>query len=288
MIMNKNKETRSAILCGGCFIEYENQLLFLRHNANKFQENNWGIPGGKIEKGELLIEGVIREVFEETGIILSAQQLLEVGQVNIDYAEKIYIFHMFAVRITKKPKIQLNATEHEEFKWVTFEEASQLPLITGGLEVMDSYEQFMKIHGKRVKNRTGVYGIAVQDQKMLFTKKMSGPYEGLFDLPGGGLEFGESVEEALKREFKEEVALQFDKMDWVQNLTYSGLYSTNPLLHFFQVGLIYRVFDFRPIPHVIAEDEHVWLSIIHLSLDQLTPFAQKSVEWFRTNHPSYA
>lgn len=50
----------------------------------------------------------------------------------------------------------------------------------------------------------GVYGICIQDSKVLCIKKARGPYTGLFDLPGGGIEFREPLEACLERELWEE------------------------------------------------------------------------------------
>lgn len=50
----------------------------------------------------------------------------------------------------------------------------------------------------------GVYGVIIQNNKMLLIKKARGPYTGLYDLPGGGQERGESFHETLAREIKEE------------------------------------------------------------------------------------
>lgn len=50
--------------------------------------------------------------------------------------------------------------------------------------------------------RPGVYGILIQDEKILLTKQWDG-----WDFPGGGIKLGETVHEALMREFKEETGL---------------------------------------------------------------------------------
>ncbi|WP_420493492.1 NUDIX domain-containing protein [Rossellomorea marisflavi] len=47
----------------------------------------------------------------------------------------------------------------------------------------------------------GVYGIYAKDGKLLVILKNGGPYIHRFDLPGGSLEDGESLNEAMKREF---------------------------------------------------------------------------------------
>ncbi len=53
----------------------------------------------------------------------------------------------------------------------------------------------------------GVYGIYFKNDEVLVIKKGRGPYKGLYDLPGGRIEFGEKIEETLRREFEEEVGI---------------------------------------------------------------------------------
>jgi ribosomal protein S18 acetylase RimI-like enzyme len=67
--------------------------------------------------------------------------------------------------------------------------------------------------------RTGAYGVATQNGKILLITQQSGPYQGKFDLPGGRIEFGETIEETLRREFYEEVSMHFESMKFLCNLT---------------------------------------------------------------------
>ncbi len=45
-------------------------LLIKRSEREEIHEGLWDIPGGKIETGETLWEGLVREIYEETGIKL--------------------------------------------------------------------------------------------------------------------------------------------------------------------------------------------------------------------------
>ena len=54
----------------------------------------------------------------------------------------------------------------------------------------------------------GAYGLIIKDDNIVLIKKVGGPYDGKLDLPGGTIEFGETPEDALKRELKEEVGIE--------------------------------------------------------------------------------
>lgn len=128
-------------------------------------------------------------------------------------------------------------------------------------------------------SRLGAYGIAVRQGLLLLTTKMSGPYEGLLDLPGGAIEFGESPEQALKREFEEEVAMAFSSVALCANLSFSGEISTATKQYtFHHIGLVYLVHNITEIPHGVAQDLFQWHKIACLQLGALTPFAQEALQ----------
>ncbi len=70
-------------------------------------------------------------------------------------------------------------------------------------------EEINQKYGKKLRVR--VCGVLIEDEKVLLVHHRSlGAENSLWAPPGGGMEYGESAEAALKREFKEEVNLEID------------------------------------------------------------------------------
>jgi mutator protein MutT len=61
---------------GGVVIDHGRALLIRRGHPPL--EGKWSIPGGALEVGETILEGVRRELEEETGIIVRVLDLIEV------------------------------------------------------------------------------------------------------------------------------------------------------------------------------------------------------------------
>lgn len=59
----------------------------------------------------------------------------------------------------------------------------------------------------------GAYGLIIKDNQILLIKKVTGPYDGKLDLPGGTIEFCETPEQALKRELLEEVGIEINEYE---------------------------------------------------------------------------
>ncbi len=59
----------------------------------------------------------------------------------------------------------------------------------------------------------GVGAIIVKEDKILLIKRAYEPNKGLWSIPGGLVRLGESLEEALKREVKEETGVSIEVKD---------------------------------------------------------------------------
>jgi 8-oxo-dGTP diphosphatase len=78
---------RPMVGVGGVVI-LQGRALLIRRGGPPLQ-GQWSIPGGMLEVGETLIEGVRRELIEETGVEVKVGKLIEVFErINLDTAGK--------------------------------------------------------------------------------------------------------------------------------------------------------------------------------------------------------
>lgn len=122
--------------------------------------------------------------------------------------------------------------------------------------------------------RHGAYGVIVQDSKILLTQKKSGPYKGLWGLPGGSIEFGETPEATLKRELMEESCIMASTIEFLNIATSTCNYDNDGVPYgFHQVGLVYKILDWKKQPGLVPEEENRWFSLTDINKNELTPFA---------------
>jgi mutator protein MutT len=136
----KPQEFKADVEVAGCFCEWDGKLLYLKRHADKPYGQTWGLPAGKIEKGEDPRQAAVREVEEEVGIELDPAKLQEVVKAYLDVDGLCYVFHAFRIRLDKAPHIRLEPEAHTEAQWLTVEEALKLPLIVGGGEILKYYK----------------------------------------------------------------------------------------------------------------------------------------------------
>ncbi|MEI7652982.1 MAG: NUDIX hydrolase [bacterium] len=113
----------------GCFISVNGAFLILQRGMHKPQGGTWGIPGGKVEKNERLIDAVIRETTEETGLVFTPDKIRKLSEFFVNIGTYDFVYHVYEIKLETIPTIQIDSTSHTSYKWVTPEQALVLPLI---------------------------------------------------------------------------------------------------------------------------------------------------------------
>ena len=60
-----------------------NKFFIAQRNRNKHMGLSWEFPGGKVEKGECLLEALDREIYEELGIRLDFSKIYYLNNYKI-------------------------------------------------------------------------------------------------------------------------------------------------------------------------------------------------------------
>ena len=117
-------------------IKYKNKFLITRRSNTKFLSGLWEFPGGKIEKSETARQAIIREVKEETNLIIFDPIYL--GNVKHKYSH-------FGVNISlfiSSPESIKKLNIKQEHKWIDLKSIDKYPLPKANHKMLDILKKF--------------------------------------------------------------------------------------------------------------------------------------------------
>ena len=105
------------IVAGAFLIKESKVLLALRTNTSS-DNNYYGLIGGKIDHGEAIHTGLMREIKEETGIIVQSKDmtLIRVIALKKEDGTEIISFDFIITEWTGEP-INLEPQKHAQLEW---------------------------------------------------------------------------------------------------------------------------------------------------------------------------
>jgi ADP-ribose pyrophosphatase YjhB (NUDIX family) len=135
---------------GGIVIDARGNVLLVKR-GNEPRKGHWSIPGGLLELGESLAEGVAREIREETGLTVQPQAVVEVvdriykeeGRVRYHYV--IVDYWCTVVDGEAQP-----ASDASEVHWASpaeWRDANPFQLEPIALEVIEEAWQMARLAG---------------------------------------------------------------------------------------------------------------------------------------------
>jgi 8-oxo-dGTP diphosphatase len=88
--------------------------LYLMRNDHKHPDT-WGLPGGRVESGETLIEAITRECDEELGMMPEYLKLVPLEKFTT--ADSAFVYHTFFCSVPAEFAPVLN-DEHVGWAWI--------------------------------------------------------------------------------------------------------------------------------------------------------------------------
>src|SRR5580692_6220343 len=125
-------------LVGVGTIVIENSRVVLVKRAHPPLQNQWSIPGGVLEVGELVREAAVREAREETGLTVEPGELLGVyDRVLRDPQRRVQYHYVLIDFLCRRVAGKLAAaSDAAEVRWFTREELPELKLAEDTLDVI--------------------------------------------------------------------------------------------------------------------------------------------------------
>ena len=137
----KSKIAVVAILC------FDSKVLLLKRCNPPL---NWGAPAGRVHVGEKVVDGLLREVKEETGLDCKIIMPVSVWE-GVHNGENLLSITFVCEAFSDKVIL---SDEHEEYTWVNFEQLSTWNKETDMeishwsilIEVANQYKTFAENH----------------------------------------------------------------------------------------------------------------------------------------------
>jgi 8-oxo-dGTP diphosphatase len=129
-------------LCVGGVALHDGSLLLIRRGRGP-AAGEWSVPGGRVERGELLAEAVVREIREETGLECVCGELLgwveridDPGPDNADGTH--FVILDFAVTVLDDT-VPVAGDDAAEALWVPLEDVADLSIVDGLAEFLHEH-----------------------------------------------------------------------------------------------------------------------------------------------------
>ncbi|HET7654331.1 MAG TPA: NUDIX domain-containing protein [Acidimicrobiales bacterium] len=123
-------------ICVGAVAVHDDCLLLVRRGRGP-AAGEWAVPGGRVERGELLAEAVVRELREETGLEAVCGELVGwVERLGDDHHFVILDFDVTVLDPTVEPAAGDDAAE---VAWVPLTDVADYRLVDGLAEFLHEH-----------------------------------------------------------------------------------------------------------------------------------------------------
>ncbi|MEW6128122.1 MAG: NUDIX hydrolase [Acidobacteriota bacterium] len=133
--MTETVEKSEIVAAGGVIVNDEGGVLLVHRPGY----NDWSFPKGKLDEGETIEAGALREVREETG--LECELIRELSNTRYAYTTrkgeiKPKVVHYFLMKVTGG-ELFTDGTETDEAKWCSLDEARKKLSYDGDREKLE-------------------------------------------------------------------------------------------------------------------------------------------------------
>ena len=143
--MRREYPEAPVVAVAAAVLDEEGRILLIRR-ASEPGRGRWSLPGGVVGLGERLREAVVREVLEETGLLVEVLEPIDVVETIIRDEEGRVRFHYVIVDFLARPLSgELRASSDAlEARWVSLDEALSM-------DITNTLRRFLQRHMEKLK-----------------------------------------------------------------------------------------------------------------------------------------
>ena len=135
--MSREYPSQPVVGVGAVILQGDAVLLIQR--GNEPLKGIWSIPGGALEVGESLIDGVRREVREEVGLEIEVGEIVEVFERVTRDEQGVVRYHYVLIDFVCRPTGGALAAgdDADDAKWVTASDLTAIEVTAGTPAVIE-------------------------------------------------------------------------------------------------------------------------------------------------------
>ncbi|MDB5478785.1 MAG: 7,8-dihydro-8-oxoguanine triphosphatase [Alphaproteobacteria bacterium] len=123
-------------------IHWDGKILLLRESSQYHdgaQTGKYDVPGGRLNPGEDLLEGLKREVLEESGLDLLSAEHFFVDDVVVEKPDEIWHISRNYFSCAAVSGEVILSKDHDVFLWIDAKKYREVPIIENLAQVFEAY-----------------------------------------------------------------------------------------------------------------------------------------------------